>query len=442
VVKGRGMRNSQNQKQLMLIKSEDNSCLIELAMRFHNQYSGENLLFLSHKEVSFVQDSIKELKGNMPEFDSAYEQVRFMFLKQSWDVLYKMYGKTFFINEIQKMIKEEQFSTLYFHRADTFFEGCSKRDIDRIVSDIVEIAKYYHKMVIFSLGERTRLGEIMDEVLYKEIDLEYFIKRDKDGGCQSTVTKYKKEDANIILFSDKDESVKFHKYIFKKDEHIHFQHVQKLDDTNQALLEEADIIIFNLHNIPLKDKILNFIKQRNLKTKFLFLSDDKMIRKRDKVLKIEKGIFQVFEKDFNLLEYIDTIEKIIGRDFYTTVLNKVNIFSRNRYFTENEILKNSVYKLLNYHIYFSMVAVEYKNDDIKQETIENCIRELDSVYHNKDAKNLVFLLVDTLPHRGLSLISQRLEDRGVEVTSKQVFDVNACLLMISDERKNQMKEVV
>jgi hypothetical protein len=89
-----------------------------------------------------------------------------------------------------------------------------------------------------------------------------------------------------------------------------------------------------------------------------------------------------------------------------------------------------------------MVAVEYKNDDLKQETIENCIRELDSVYHNKDAKNLVFLLVDILPHRGLTLISQRLEDRGVEVVSKQAFDVNACLLMISDERKNKMKEVM
>ena len=420
----------QNEKQLILLKSEDNSCLIEGAMKLHQQGNDSDMLFLSHKEVSFVRDSINQLSEDMKDFSTIYEKMRFMFLKQTWITLDKMYGKTFFINEIQKMMKEEEFSTLYFHRADTFFEGCTHRDIERIVSDIVEIARYYHKLVIFSLGEQTRFGYIMDEVLYKEVDLEYFISKDIYGACQSRVLKCKKEDVNVILFSDKSEVIKFHEYIFKKDSHIHFNHVEELDE-NQVLLEEADIIIFNLHNIPFKDRLLNLIKNRKLKTKFLFLSDDTLIRKKDKVLKIEKGIFQVFEKNFDLSEYIYTVEKIIGHDFYTTVLSKVNILPRNHYFTEEEILKDSVYTFLNYHIYFSMVAIEYDNEDeISQELVENCIRDFDLVYHNKRDKNLIFLLVDVLPDYALTLISQRLKDRDIEIETQESFDVGKCSKMM------------
>ncbi len=432
----------QDSKQFIFLKSEDNGCLIESAMKIHTQDSKENMLFLSHKEVSFVQNSMNQLKDGMKGFASISTQMRFMFLKQSWTVLDEMYGKTFFINEIQKMMKEEEFSTLYFHRADTFFDGCSKRDIERIVSDIIEIARYYHKMVIFSLGEQTRLGKIMDEVLSQEVDLEYLVHKDNLGNCQSRMLKCKKEDANIVLFSDKNEIIELHKYIFKKDTHIHFNHITELAE-NQVLVEEADIIIFNLHNIPFKDILLNLIKKRKLRTKFLFLSNDAVIRKRDKVHKIEKGISQVFEKNFDLSEYIYTIEKIIGRNFYTTILDKVNILPRNHYFKDEEILKDTVYNFLNYHIYFSMVAIEYSGvKPITLDMIENSIRDLDLVYHNEKNKNLIFLLVDILPHRALSLISQRLDDRGVEIVSKQAFNVNECFSMLGIKKTQQIKKVM
>ena len=425
----------ENNKQLILIKSGDNSCLIESAIQVHNLSSDENILFLSHKEVSFVQDSIKLLEKKIKHFSN----IRYMFLKQTWTVLDDMYGKTFFINEIQKMMKEEEFSTLYFHRADTFFEGCSKRDMERIIPDIIEIARYYHKVVIFSLGEETRLGRIIDEVLYKDVDVDYLVKRDKTGSCKNKILKSKKDDTNIILFSDKKDIVELHRYVFKKDTHIHFNHVLELD-INQSLVEEADIIIFNLHNVPFKDKLLALIKKRNLRTKFIFLSDDLVIRKRDKVRKIEKGISQVFEKNFDLSEYLYTIEKIIGRDFYTTILDRVNILPRNHYLKEEEILKDTVYSFLNYHIYFSMVAIEYSStESITLDTIENCIRDFDLVYHNEKEKNLIFLLVDILPNRALSLITNRLKDRDIDIVSSQAFDVNECFKMMGIKNVKYIK---
>lgn len=407
----------------------------------YEEFANDTMLFLSHKESSFVTDSMSHLRESMSDFSSIYPQMRFMFLKRSWSDLDKMYGKTFFINELQKMMKEEVFSTLYFHRADTFFDGCTKRDIERITADIIEVARYYHKVVVFSLAEHTRLGQIMDEVLYKEVDLEYLIQKDSSGICQSRLLKSKKEDTNIILFSDKDEIVEFHNYIFKKDTHIHFHHIKELDE-NQLLVEEADIIIFNLHNIPFKDKLLSLIKQRKLRTKFLYLSDDKVIRKRDKVRKIEKGISQVFEKNFDLSEYIYTIEKIIGRNFYTMILDRVNILPQNHYLKDEEILKDTIYSFLNYHIYFSMVAVAYKSaTPITLDVIENSIRDLDLVYHNQENQSLIFLLVDILPERALYLINQRLEDRKIEVISKQEFNINQCCEMMDIKTTHKSEQI-
>ena len=430
------MKKDTHEKRLILLKSEDNSCLIEAVFKFHYTKDTDKVLILSNKEKSFIQDSIDQIKVGTAEYTDKLNTTRFMFLKQSWKALDEMYGKTFFINEIQKIMKEEEFSILYFHRADTFFEGCSKRDLERIVSDISEVARYYHKVVIFSLGEFTRLGKIMDDVFYKEIDVEYFISKDMSGKCQSKMLNIKKEYTKVILFSDKPDVVKFHEYIFKKDSHIHFKHITNLDE-NQQDVEEADIILYNIHNVPFKDKLLNIIKNRKLRTKFLYLSNDSIIRKRDKVRKIEKGITYVFEKNFDILEYIYTIEKSVGREFYTTILDKVNVLPHNHYLKDEDILKDSVYSFLNYHIYFCMVAVEYsEQSNITMDIIDNSVRDLDFVYHNEDNRNLIFLLVDILPEYALELIVQRLGSKNIKIVSQRAFDVDECQDMMGITNKS------
>jgi hypothetical protein len=87
-----------------------------------------------------------------------------------------------------------------------------------------------------------------------------------------------------------------------------------------------------------------------------------------------------------------------------------------------------------------MVAVEYSSTKpISLDTIENCIRDLDLVYHNEKEKNLIFLLVDILPQRALSLVTSRLQDRDIDVVSNQAFDVNECLYMMGVKKQQHIK---
>jgi hypothetical protein len=328
-------------------------------------------------------------------------------------------------------MKEEEFSTLYFHRSDTFFDGCTQRDMERIFSDIIEIAQYYNKKIIFSLNEETRLGQVMNDILYGEVDVEYVLSKDSTGECQSKMYNCRKEESNILLVSDKREIVDFHRYLFKKDTHINFKYISQIEDKYQIISDDTDIIIFALQNIELKNKLLNYIKVHKLKTKFLFLSDDEIIRKRDKIGKMKKGISLVFEKNFDLLEYIYSIEKIIGRDFYTTVLKRVNIAPRSRFVTDIEAFKDVVYNFSNYHIYFSVVAVEYNNSNIDHAVIENSIRDLDVVYLDAQNNGLVFLLIDMLPSLAISLVQERLKSRDIDVRSKQVFDAKEFVTLMN-----------
>ncbi len=423
--------NLLNQSQIFLLKSEENECLIESVMKLHNEYASGDMLFFTHKESSFIEDSFENLKFNMDGFDEIYKTIRFMFLKDSWNQLDEMYGKTFFINEMQKIIKKENFASLYFHRADIYFEGCSEKDIERIVSDIIEVANYYHKKLFFSLSGQTNLGQIINEVLYRKVDLEFVAKKDIDGKCYTKMQRYKKENSDVILFSDKDEVINFHKYIFKKDTFINFQHVDKLDQESIKLVQKADILIYNLQDILLKDKLLNIIRDDNLRTIFLFISEEAVIRKRDK---IKNGISYIFEKHFNLLFYIHAIEKSLGRDFYTSIFKNIDLVPNKTYYSNQDKFKEIIGTFLEQQVYFSIVVIEYEGEkSIKPKLIENCVRELDIVYHNEIGKSLVFLLVDMLPSQALSLICKRLKNQYVRLSLQYTYDAEKFKFIMGED---------
>jgi hypothetical protein len=430
-----------NLEQLVLLKSTDNSCLVEAALNFHQKVNvNEDILFLAHREESFLKESFESLKLTMSEFDGMYTKVRSMFLRDSWIVLDEMYGKSFFINEIQNIMKDEDCSTLCFYRLDTMFDSMTSRDCERLVSDIVESAKYYHKKVLFSINNQTKLGQVIENILINLIDIEYEIGILNDG-CKFIERRAKNDLVNLFLLSSSDELIDFHSSILKDDKNLQLNSAKVLNEKSQKYLEECDVLIYNLNDNKLKDKLLAYIKNQNLQIKFIHISGEKNIRKRDLIQQVSNGVYQVFSKGFDLSEYIYTLEKLFRRKFYSNI-DEFSDFSglKSIYVDINEF-KNSIVKLERQRIFYSAVVVDYDSvESLGRSVLENCIRDLDTVYHSRSAHRLIFIMIEILPSEAAALLGRRLASLNIKIKSGNSFSASQFAYHLGIE--NQPTEVV
>jgi hypothetical protein len=188
-----GEDDSYEQQQLILLNSSNNTKLIKSALSLHKE--DKNILFLANENSIILRESFKKLQKEMTDFDKLYAGMKCMFLKHDWATLDKLYGKVFFIYEIQNLMKSRDFSTIYFHRVDNFFMGATSKDCTQIIIDIRDFARYYHKKVIFSIDENTKLGKKLLPILKNEVDYEYAV----DGSCDNCIKKALQEPVNIVL---------------------------------------------------------------------------------------------------------------------------------------------------------------------------------------------------------------------------------------------------
>jgi hypothetical protein len=180
-------------QQLILLNSSNNTKLLKSALSMHKEE--KNLLLLSNSNTLFLRESFKIIQKEITDFDKLYSNIKCMFLKDDWTVLDKIYGKPFFIYEIQNLMKDENFSTIYFHRLDNFFTGVSSQECKQMITDIRDFARYYHKKVIFSIDENTELGKILISLLKHEVDYEHAI----EESCDNCIKKALQEPVNIVL---------------------------------------------------------------------------------------------------------------------------------------------------------------------------------------------------------------------------------------------------
>jgi hypothetical protein len=185
--------DSYEHQQLILVNSTNNTKLLRSALSLHKEQ--KNLLLLSNSSTIFLRESFKSLQKEMTDFNKLYSNIRCMFLKDDWSVLDQMYGKPFFIYEIQNLMKENSFSTVYFHRLDNLFTGASSNDCKQLITDIRDFARYYNKKVIFSIDENTQLGEILLPILKDEVDYEHTI----EESCDNCIKKALQEPVNLVL---------------------------------------------------------------------------------------------------------------------------------------------------------------------------------------------------------------------------------------------------
>jgi hypothetical protein len=165
------------ESKLILLNAKNDTYLVKSALDFYQKNT--NILLLASQVTSSLKNNFKKLQKDLSNFDEIYAHINFMFLKDSWTILDNIYGKPFFTYEIQKLMKNQKFSTLYFHRLDMLFSSASEEDCIQLISDIRDFARYYQKKVLFSIDEKTEFGQILKPILLDIVDYENMIEEPK-----------------------------------------------------------------------------------------------------------------------------------------------------------------------------------------------------------------------------------------------------------------------
>jgi hypothetical protein len=298
---------------------------------------------------------------------------------------------------------------------DLFFDKVFTTELEDVMIAFIKDIRYHHKKVIFSYNSKTVTGKAFDELLDKRRDISYHIEEDKDdptGDCFSTIKTYnkflKKPHAEIVLISDDESVIKMHERIFSNQKGIHFSHLSLQDvvDKKSEISEDADIVIYDDRTITMDANMVKYLKGFAHFARIYQLSNKKFLRKTDLGYAQEMGIDYVAPYNFDIKEYIGSIESIIENDFYTQKLKSFYETSWEQE-VDYEGLKSYLVALKEAQILFSLLRVP--REEIVAEDIVSLIREEDCLYHDKDKESMVFVLINILGDNAKEILAKRLK---------------------------------
>jgi hypothetical protein len=173
-------------------------------------------------------------------------------------------------------------------------------------------------------------------------------------------------------------------YIFNK-KPFFFDIAKNTSEIINKILLNPDIIIYNPFDESIDFSVCNTIKQNKLKSKIIYITNEEYIRGDDKITAINEGCYDVFPINFNLLDFLSEIEKLIGISFYTTELNKLYPA---REIKDLDYFCEIAEALVKEKIFFSILKFETKKE-IKKELL----RKHDFIY--KYENKYIILLLNT-----------------------------------------------
>ncbi len=236
----------------------------------------------------------------------------------------------------------------------------------------------------------------------------------------------------IALISDKNELRKLNYYLFKDVQGVDYY---TFDDkaVELDLIAEMDIVIFSKNDEKLKEAILHEIKAKNLKTKFMMISDKPYLRQKDILQEHINGVDKLMKMDFFLEDYILSIEKYLHSNFYSRRvlsiedLSEVITHDRARF-------QQRVDELTRNKIYFSLLRYSYESEiDIDEYNIKKIVREHDTILIDKEKGEILFLLMNVIPQFGAQIIKKRIENFSIRLTLEHACNVFDLLFEEGDD---------
>ncbi len=230
----------------------------------------------------------------------------------------------------------------------------------------------------------------------------------------------------IALFSDSEDIKKLNYYLFSGVDGIDYNTIDKLSKYDLDDVDEMDIIVFNKDDETLKEMLLDNIKLKSLPTKFFLISNKSYLRQKDILKEHVNGVDQLLKLDFFLEDYILSMERYLKNNFYSSRLLELKDDSK-VILNSKDSFEKEIRDLIEQRIFFSLFNFKYDSEiDIDSYNIRKIVREHDTIYIDKESKEITFLLLNITPEFGSQMIKKRINNFSIilkEINKLSSFDI-------------------
>lgn len=230
----------------------------------------------------------------------------------------------------------------------------------------------------------------------------------------------------IALITDDNDLRKLNYYLLKEVSDIDYYTIDDPDESDLEMIDEMDIVIFSKEDTQLKERILERIKAKNLKTKFFMISKKPYLRQKDILQEHINGVDKLMKMDFFLEDYILSMEKYLRANFYSKrflALEEypdVVLHDKKRFF-------DRVASLIEKKIFFSLFRYRYQSEiDIDDYNIKKIVRDHDNILIDRENREIYFLLLNVVPEFGTQIIKKRIKNFSITLSlieARSAFDL-------------------
>ena len=443
---------------ITVVEGERNSGKLVFSLFVLKHILKKDAIFITAMEKSLFERKIKVFEERFHFLKNINKLLCPFILKCGWSILKKQYSYALFEEELKKIFKENSSKIVLFHHFDQFFELHDRFEIESLVRLLIQLATEYDKQIIITIATSDINYDFMNNIMYdfSELVLKLDEKNVNEHRIQvmhslqkinNTVFRLKSNDDNLRLeeYNEKNfpiavktylkvliispeekkpQALQMIEYILSEKVMFEVTYASSIDEIFQEVFLKPDLIFFFI-----KYESFNKEAYKNLKlflpdsSFFIFFLQD-FIRTSDRREIIQLGFNEVFSLNFQVEDVISRIEKAVGDNFYSNLLQSFN--SHNGFLKNKEDLHALMQEAYDKRIYFSLVV--YRHNCSDQITF-NSGRESDVIYHDQENMKTYYLALNTSSFIAKK-ISDRLKESGCEVTIESIgnaIDIKHCL---------------
>jgi hypothetical protein len=425
----------------MIINSEAKVGKMTFAFYLVKLLFNEKALIFSPQESYLFNKKLTSLAKQFRQYKDMENYITRYSLNEEWSNLKRVYGYTYLLEELERIIVTSEEKLVLFHRLGEFFEFQDRYEIESFYKSLVKIVTKHGKKIIFIVNNQNQnykyIQSVAEEFSDVSITLTKNEKNERLVDVKNILTHqeyppmqflfYEKnfilkhldeaEDsesdrAKNILIMELDTNldslqanmVNIYQYIFNRPE-FHLYHANSFQSILHNIFIKPDVIIILMNRTEENFETIRAIKKQLPKTTIISVVEQDFVRTEDVQKAYDYGCDELFPRTYLFDKFILALQKSIKLPFYSDTLNRLPE-SKNILESKNELKELATFCIEN-TIFFSIFAIK-KNE--KYENLKSTMRRLDYMYVNED--KIYYMALNTMPENIKIILEKQAEKFG------------------------------